>query len=1199
MKMLTFKKCLAATLALALQITGAYAAISIDTAPQAITAVDGTTVNFIVVASSDTLKPLTYQWWKSASPTDIRLVGKTSNKLTLTGVDSEDAGDYYVFINEIGGGNVRTVPVALTVNVRPIIAVKPASLASPVLEGQTATYDVVMNSLGTPPFTYKWQKKNGKDYDDVVTIVGSGGAVPVVSDNATASVLTSHSARLGLSDVQLDDVGTYRVQVTNVTGTVVNSSDFSLKVNSRPVVITQPAPETIIALGSSKTLKVVVGGNSPMTYQWFKNGVPILKSNSASLSIKATAETPPATPDVYRVEISNPISPTTTDPETSVVTTTKTVSANANVHVIRKPLIQLHPVAPASISVVENPVNQSLSVTMLNTTNPGTYQFQWQKDGKNVVDATITSGPSPRTISGALTNTLSLTPVAWLDRGSYRVIVKNEVGSVTSKSTTLKIVSPPVILSQSPSAVFGNVGGSIKLFVVAGGTSSFKYEWFYRPAVVGAEFGTTPISKSASLTLSKLTAARDGDYYCKVSNLSNPTTGTISSANIFLKVDVAPKVTLQTAVVPPPPTGPAPADYFGNTKMATGGSIRLQVVVSGTDSVENPLRYRWQFNKRDIVGAPSLPTFDLIDAPLTASGKYRCIISNYSGTTTSKELSITVQDAPVITIQPTDINQFEENKLETTAVKASGAATLRYRWEKRFSIPTGGIGWEVVAGQTSTKLSIASSDASRDTGVYRCVVTNDVGSVTSSEIDIIVDPHPVADLGPVSGVSTVDLYPSIARAGEYVRIYGENLRFTKSVKFGAATATPTIESDNAILVQVPATAPTSATAIEVVSKNGSDFTGLAFTRTTGFANLFGETIVAPFDVKNDPTIIPIILGQVSYLGNNQFAENVSNLGEVWYHFSVPVDHKLAINVAGQKTGSFLMDPSLELYEQGLGPAGVFFLGPDGVTRFKPAYIQTSRDVGSTVENVAVTVRGSSKQYLLRVRASDPPGPINVGYGNFRLTTVISKVGAVGSSLASNTANEDGKRNNWQVDGSSSVVANEVLVSTNEQDELRFGGVDAVVNTEPTVIWYRNQPIENSTGSTKISLSMILNAEGTEGEDDQFSWQITDEEGGALFAVWFSALDGSVRLVQADGNSVKASQSILLNSDRVPVEITLDTVSSTWSVLINGVSVADPLPLMANAQFGKISAVWDLGPDGVASGASMVFGQFKVEHSVAP
>jgi hypothetical protein len=159
MKMLTFKKCLAATLALALQITGAYAAISIDTAPQAITAVDGTTVNFIVVASSDTLKPLTYQWWKSASPTDIRLVGKTSNKLTLTGVDSEDAGDYYVFINEIGGGNVRTVPVALTVNVRPIIAVKPASLASPVLEGQTATYDVVMNSLGTPPFTYKWQKK--------------------------------------------------------------------------------------------------------------------------------------------------------------------------------------------------------------------------------------------------------------------------------------------------------------------------------------------------------------------------------------------------------------------------------------------------------------------------------------------------------------------------------------------------------------------------------------------------------------------------------------------------------------------------------------------------------------------------------------------------------------------------------------------------------------------------------------------------------------------------------------------------------------------------------------------------------------------------------------------------------------------------------------------------------------------------------
>lgn len=1189
MKKLTFKKCVAATFALALQITGAFGAILVDVLPQDTTTIDGQKVSLSVYASSDTGKTLTYQWYKDS----LAIAGKTANLLTFTAAKASDVGQYQVAITEIGvvGSSLVTDPVTLTVNVRPVISVKPVSYPSAILEGQTATYGVTMNALGTPPFTYTWQRKIGKSYTTLVSIIGTDGAPPVNSGNATASILTPHSAQLGLSDVQLADVGTYRVQVTNITGTVVNSSDFSLKVDSRPVILTQPIADSNLALGSSKTLKVVAGGNKPMTYQWFKNGTPVTKSNSASLTIKGTLETEPATPDVYRVEIFNPISPGFTTPETM----TKTVSANANVHVIRKPVIATHPI-PASVSIVENPVDHTLSVVMAPTVNPGVYQYQWQKDGKNISDAIITANPSPRVISGAQTSTLSLTPVAWLDRGSYRVIVKNEVGSVTSKSAALKIVSPPVILSQSPPSVFGNVGGSIKLFVVAGGTSAFKYEWFYRPSG-GAEFGATPIGKSASLSFSKLTTARDGDYYCKVSNLSNPTTGTVNSAQIFLKVDIAPKITVQTSVVTPAPDG-----YTAATKVIRGGNVKLQVAVSGTDSIENPLRYRWQKNKKDLVGVPSLPTLDLTSVALTASGKYRCIVSNYSGSVTSKELTITIQDPPAITVQPIDVTQYEDIKLETVAIKATGAATLRYQWEKRITNLDSSFSWTPVIGQKYSKLSISTADALRDSGVYRCRVTNEVGFDLSDEIDINVQLIPVAELGPVTGLSQVEFYPRVARSGEYVRIYGSELRFTKSVKFGTTSATPVIESDNSILVKVPSTAPMTATPMEVVSKRGSAFTSGDFRRTEDYENVFID-----WDDLNNATIVPFSSSIKKYNGDNRYSSNLagsSTDGPVWYLFSVPVNYNLTVQVTGFMTDGKSFDPSISLYEVGRNSNGTYFYGPDEVTEFKWSPTKTSSWIGILSERVEIDARSTnvnvkSKLYMVQVygetyswrNSTTPAGKFEMSVAFTKLNPLASK-NAEANELDNTTSSSKALD---QIDDYQTEISR--VAHTTESDEICLGGTD-YNESEPVVLGHASRGALCDNSMTTTSFAVSLETGGNQG-DDQFSFQVEDVGGQPLLAVWISSSDGSVRLVQPDGTSITSSLVLPLNSDRMPIEITVNPVTSTWSVMINGVAASEPLSLPVGANFGAASAVWDLGEDGASSGASMIFSRFKVEHSVVP
>ena len=62
--------------------------------------------------------------------------------------------------------------------------------------------------------------------------------------------------------------------------------------------------------------------------------------------------------------------------------------------------------------------------------------FQWQFNGVN--------------ISGATSSFLTLTNVQTTNEGSYQVVISNSAGSVTSDAAGLYVVTPPVLVSQSP-----------------------------------------------------------------------------------------------------------------------------------------------------------------------------------------------------------------------------------------------------------------------------------------------------------------------------------------------------------------------------------------------------------------------------------------------------------------------------------------------------------------------------------------------------------------------------------------------------------------------------------------------------------------------------------------------------------------------------------------------------------------------------
>lgn len=1168
MKMLTFRKCLAAISALALPLTGAFGAVIIQTQPQSVAATEGTSVTLSVTAASDATpaKALTYQWFKAGG---VTLLG-SSRTLTFSSVKATDSGSYIVVIKESGeAATVDSDPATLTVNIKPRILTQPQSPLTPASEAGTASFSVTMNSASTAPFTYTWQRKVGSSY------------TTVANPNATVVGLpTDYTSQLSFTNLQLEDAGTYRVSITNITGTVVNSSDVVLKVNVRPKILVEPDALTNLALGATKTLKVTVGGNAPFTYQWFKNNVAIPGTNSASYTVRATAETPPGTPDLYRVEIFNPYSPGWANPLPPLETITKTISINAEVNVIRKPVIATHPTSPSTLSTVVDPINHTIQVIMAPTTNPGTYTYQWQKDRKNIVDQNNVDGPDPRVIAGTNTATLSFTPLSWLDRGSYRVIVKNEVGSITSKAVTVSLQSKPLIVRQSPSQVFGNVGGSIKLFVVAGGTpAGYKYAWFYRP--LGGAFGTTPIGKSATLSLTKLAISRDGDYKCVVTTA----TGSVDSAVITLKVDVAPKITTQTAVVTTPPDN----TYSTKSKVPVGGKVQLQVLAgTGTDSAENPLTYQWQKGRRNIVGATSR-ILELTNIQLSDTGKYRCIVRNFSGSATSNELTITVQNPPVITVQPTDIlTNIEESKLESDVVRASGTATLKYKWEKQITAPGGGTAWSPVAGQTSSKLVIAKSDIDLHNGTYRCVVSNEVGSANSNEIDVEIQQIPVAELGPIVGLSAVGFYPPVARDGDLVRIFGNHMQYTTGVKFGETVVVPKVESQNAILVKVPADAPLTDTPMEVICKRGSASTTTGFRRTLDFENILANA-----------TIMPVTPGRYLLDGNNEYAAGQSALGEIWYEFSLPKNHRVTISCEGRQVGFQFVDPSIEIYEQQLsGATAGTFAGPDGVTRYRSVAIGRSINVGRIFERLFATIGNEAKRVILKMRSSLPPGRNMLPYGPIKLDVTISKL-VITSSQTTKTPTQDDNPLKTSVLASGNLVENESSLPAIEGDnssELRLTSQEILNNQGASLLWDLGRSI--AEGYTEMDFSMTVEDETTS-SDDAFGWQILDTQGQSVLAMWGNLSDGKVRFTLPDGSTVVSEMTLFSGDDFQTFRIKHHRSMQTLEVITGGASSGVTVNLPAGTELKEIVPAWDAGADRDLSKAAVIFRNFKVEHSVAP
>ncbi|HMG73014.1 MAG TPA: PQQ-dependent sugar dehydrogenase [Pyrinomonadaceae bacterium] len=173
---------------------------------------------------------------------------------------------------------------------------------------------------------------------------------------------------------------------------------------------------------------------------------------------------------------------------------------------------------------------------------------------------------------------------------------------------------------------------------------------------------------------------------------------------------------------------PVITTHPSNQTVTLGQTATFNVSASGAA----PLSYQWQKNSLNISGANSASYATPSTVEADNGAKFRCVVSNGSGTATSNEATLTVNAPPNITGQPSD-QTVTVGQPVTFNVSAVGTAPLSYQWQRNTVN---------ISGANSLSYTISSTALADNSAKFRCVVSNSFGTATSNEGTLTVKSPP-------------------------------------------------------------------------------------------------------------------------------------------------------------------------------------------------------------------------------------------------------------------------------------------------------------------------------------------------------------------------------------------------------------------------------------------------------------------------
>ncbi len=151
-----------------------------------------------------------------------------------------------------------------------------------------------------------------------------------------------------------------------------------------------------------------------------------------------------------------------------------------------------------------------------------------------------------------------------------------------------------------------------------------------------------------------------------------------------------------------------------------GQSVTFSVVINA--DVNPAPSYVWKQNG-NIITTATTSSYTIGSIALSDSGSYTVTIANSAGTITSQAVTLTVNFAPSIIIQPLSQTLFL-NQSVTFSVVATGKPIPTYQWRKN------GV---IINGATNASYAMLTPGIN-DSGKYIVTLTNSVGSVTSDTV---------------------------------------------------------------------------------------------------------------------------------------------------------------------------------------------------------------------------------------------------------------------------------------------------------------------------------------------------------------------------------------------------------------------------------------------------------------------------------
>lgn len=658
------------------------------TANGVITRTVGGSVTFTVKVQGGSPGPYQYTWKKGASP----LPGAAnSNTLTLTGIQTSDAGQYSVSVTSNGGGdtiNSNSVTLNVNSNIPPIsITQQPKSAARQ--EGASHTFSIGVSG-GSGNYIYDWRK---------------GGESLGVANQDT----------LVIAAVNQSTIGTYSCFVTDAADNsrTALSQNAELTITDNPVFITQQPLGDTVALGEQVVFTVVAGGGGgTYSYEWRKNGVAISAPSIPSYTINATTATDAGDYTCVvsdAAELSNSV-------ESEVAALNVLPVFNLNIidqpDSITKSLGQSHtfsltvlggtgfytytwlkngePIgAPsfntltlnniqvsdagnytcevrdtfetalsatsqvavlsldlATLVLTQQPVGatralgQSYSMTVSATGGSGDYSYDWRRNGESI---------------GVNTATITFNSLQASDTGTYTCFVDdNQVaGEVLSDPAILVVLdAAPLSISKQPSGAFKYSGDQHALRVtVAGGSGTYDYLWRKDGEPL---CGGDPLCNSAELVFGALAPTDAGTYSCVITDTNFPDLS-ITTVNVPLGVEDHLAITR------------APR---GRVVLA-GELVELEVVAEGGYA---PVSYEWRKNGTPILDAPDAPVLEIAPALLEDSAEYSCLVTD--GFADALETAGALIDVQLVELPTGSVEFGPINLVGANTVPPSGSASL-------------------------------------------------------------------------------------------------------------------------------------------------------------------------------------------------------------------------------------------------------------------------------------------------------------------------------------------------------------------------------------------------------------------------------------------------------------------------------------------------------------------------------------------